>query len=216
MDNFRRNLLVNKKSGGEFVDLGLPSGLKWAKGNLKKSGNTCVIGEETDYGDFWSWANVGLTNSTGWMSSAGGAMTLEMYNNTAGKSQRANISGTDAVHDVACKYLGAPWRLPTEAEFEELTNNTYREWASINGIYGLKYKKKTDPSVYVFFPVSGCCDESGLSSHDDIGLYWSSTVLGPSPDGDEYFYICCLNTRSDHDFIDNLPNYVGLTIRPVQ
>lgn len=26
MDNFRRNLLVNKISGGEFVDLGLPSG----------------------------------------------------------------------------------------------------------------------------------------------------------------------------------------------
>ena len=167
MDNFRRNLLVNKLDD-EFVDLGLPSGLKWAKGNLKKSGDTCVIGEETDYGDFWSWANVGLTNDTGWMSSEGGAMTQAMYNSTTGKSQRTDISGTDAVHDVAYKYLGATWRLPNVNEFGSLINNTDQEWTTINGIKGTKFMKKTDHSVYVFFPASGYCINAGLFNRDEL------------------------------------------------
>ena len=46
------------KSDDGFVDLGLPSGLKWAKGNIVKNGNKYEIGKETDYGAYVSWGNI--------------------------------------------------------------------------------------------------------------------------------------------------------------
>lgn len=215
MDNFRRNLLVNKISGGEFVDLGLPSGVKWAKGNLKKSGNTCVIGEETDYGDFWSWANVGLTNDTGWMSSEGGIMTAYMYSSTTGTSKTTNISGTDAAHDVAYKYLGAPWRLPTQAEFNELIGKTDHELATINGVQGYKFMKKTDHSVYVFFPMSGYCEERGFTGRDVNGLYWSSTCENDEDFGLEVYMLYM--SADDSMYVSLTPSpYEGRSIRSVQ
>lgn len=221
----RRILLVNK-SDGEFVDLGLPSGLKWAKGNLKKSGNTCVIGDETDYGDFWSWANVGLTNDTGWMDSEGGIMTQNMYNSTTGKSYSTNIFSTDATHDVAYKYLGAPWRLPTAAELDELIHNTDYEWTTIDSVEGLKFMKKTDHSIYVFFPASGQCRESGLSwryknnQYQSIyGLYWSSTLNYYDSGKQAYLmvfwwqYPNSVNISSVSS--NSYSRYAGLSIRPV-
>lgn len=206
--NNRRNLLVNK-SDEEFVDLGLPSGLKWAKGNLKKSGNTCVIGEETDYGDFWSWANVGLTNDTGWMDSEGGVMTKEMYNTTAGARQTAGISRTDATHNVAYKYLGAPWRLPTRTEFDELAENTDHEWTTIDGINGVKFMNKNDHSVYVFFPTSGRCGGSGLTQRGSSGYYWSSTYYNS-----DYAY-CMIVISSGVSPINYGSDYLCHSVRPV-
>ena len=208
----RRDLLVNKLVDNGFVDLGLPSGLKWAKGNLKKSDNTCVIGEESDYGDFWSWANVGLTNDTGWMSSAGGVMTLEMYNSTTGASKDTDISGTDAAHDVAYKYLGAPCRLPTISEFEELYNNTDYEWTTINRISGGKCMKKTDHSVYVFFPASSYCNANGLDTwyRGYYGYYWSSQQNGPNGAYSRYFTNNGSFTQNDNF------RSTGMSIRPVQ
>lgn len=207
--NNRRNLLVNNKSDEEFVDLGLPSGLKWATGNLKKSGNTCVIGEETDYGDFWSWANVGLTNSTGWMDSAGGTMTQTMYDSTTGSSRRTSISGTNAAYDVAYKYLGTPWRLPTKDEFDELIANTDNEWTTINGVNGYKFMKKGDHSVYIFFSASGYCYRSGFLGRSSHGRYWSSTYYSSSS-----AYGLSFNSSSVTTI--NLGRDLGFSIRPVQ
>lgn len=42
------------KSDEDFVDLGLPSGLKWARGNIIMNGSKYKIGEETDYGAYVS------------------------------------------------------------------------------------------------------------------------------------------------------------------
>ncbi len=52
---------TDKYNGYEYVDLGLPSGLKWA---------TCNIGADAPekYGDFYEWAETGpcLTRKTMW------------------------------------------------------------------------------------------------------------------------------------------------------
>ena len=41
----------------EYVDLGLPSGLKWAKYNLGAE-------NETDYGDYFMWGSTTPNNDT--------------------------------------------------------------------------------------------------------------------------------------------------------
>ena len=152
-----------------------------------------------------------MTNTTGWMDAAGGKMTQTMYNSTNGKNQSANISGTDAAYDVAYKYLGAPWRLPTNDECQELINNTDHEWTTINGVYGRKFKKKTDPSVYVFFPASGYCSEDwGLLDRGTYGHYWSSAYVSSSGALSLFFNSSQVGTGNFN------ARYYGYSIRPVK
>lgn len=170
----RRRIMV--PAGGDtvdYVDLGLPSGLKWAKGNLVKNGSKYTIGEETDYGTYVSWGNIdGHNNGEGYN------FSQTKYNNTPGRSVSADIPSSDAAHDICLARLGAPWRLPTAQNFQELYNNTDKERTTINGVAGYKFMKKSDHSIYVFFPYSGYYD--GTSNSGKIGriLYcWSSSFV---------------------------------------
>lgn len=203
----RRNLLVNK-SDSEYVDLGLPSGLRWAKGNLLKSESSWIVGNETDYGDFWSWGNVGDSSDTGYAPSSGSRTTFSMYDSTMGKQLTGNIP-VDAVYDVARNRLGYPWRLPTKDEFDELIDNTNYEKTTINGVNGWKFMKKTDRSVYVFFSASGFCDSSGLTNRRYVCRYWSSTYYNSS-----YAYNMYLRNSGTSTSYDER-SYV-YSVRPVQ
>ena len=78
--------------------------------------------------------------------------------------------------DVATHNWGANWRMPTNDELQELFDNTDKEWTTINGINGFKFKKKTDASVYIFFPSAGGFNgTTALDNNTDRGECWSST-----------------------------------------
>ena len=117
------------------------------------------VGEETDYGAYFSWGNIvphfstnGSTFDDGynWGTSNSGP-----YASTPGASVSANIPTNDAQHDAALALLGSPWHLPTKNDFQELYDNTDYEGTTINGVVGCKFMKKTDHSVYVFFSAAG-------------------------------------------------------------
>lgn len=177
MDNFRRRIMVIGGGNIEgFVDLGLPSGLLWAKGNLcKDSQGNYYIGQETDYGTYVSWGNIDGHND-----GEGYNFNQTTYNSTAGKSVSANISSTDTAHDICLARLGTPWHLPTKENFQELNDYTDNEWTTINGVAGRKFMKKSDHSIYVFFPVNGNMDGTSLGFKDSRGYYWSSSFYNSS------------------------------------
>ena len=156
-----------------FVDLGLPSGKKWAIGNLvKDSQGNYSIGEETDWGTYVSWGNI-----IGHNEDEGYNFDQTTYDSTPGKKVAANIPSNDAAHDIALAKLGTPWHLPTKEDFQELYDNTDSEWvADYNGtgVAGRKFMKKSDHSVYVFFPASGYYDGTSLYNRGTNGIYWSS------------------------------------------
>lgn len=158
-----------------FVDLGLPSGLKWAQANIVKDaqGNYAIGENPEDYGCYFSWGNiVGHNNGEGYDF---GTSNSGPYASTPGKQVSANIASNDAQHDAALALLGSPWRLPTKEEFKELYDNTDREWTTINGINGWKFMKKTDHRVFVFFPAAGYGYGTSVSNVGSNGSYWSSS-----------------------------------------
>lgn len=98
--NAPSNLARKRINGHEYIDLGLPSKLKWA---------TCDIGAPTpgESGNYYMWGDL----------SAKGEYDYE-HNPPYDKSIR-NISGNPDF-DPATNEWGATWRTPTKEEFEEL------------------------------------------------------------------------------------------------
>ena len=189
-DTKSKSVDITFEVAGDFIDLGLPSGTKWATGNLvKDSQGNYSIGEETDWGTYVSQGNiVGHNNGEGYDF---GTSNSGPYASTPGKQVSANIASNDAQHDAALALLGSPWRLPTKEEFQELYDNTDREWTTINGINGWKFMKKTDHSVFVFFPAAGYGYGTSIDDVGSLGLYLSS-----SWNSDTYAYDMYFNSSS--------------------
>lgn len=192
-----------------YVDLGLPSGKKWAVGNLvKDSQGNYSIGDETDWGTYISWGNIDGHNE-----GEGYNFKSTNYNSTPGARVAANIPSNDAQHDICLAKLGSPWHLPTKEDFQELYDSTDSEWvADYNGtgVAGRKFMKKTDHSVYVFFPASGNYDNTSLNRRGSGGYYWSSSWYSSSSAYSLYFSSSYMNPHNNND------RYRGFTVRPVQ
>lgn len=161
-----------------FIDLGLPLGTKWAKGNIVSDGNGGYkVGEETDYGAYFSWGNVTPHfSSNGSSFDDGYSFDKTTYDSTTGKSLTGNIASNDAAHDAALACFGGSARMPTKEEFQELCDNTDNEWTTISGVNGWKFMKKADHSVYVFFPAAGSGYSTWLYNTGSTCRYWSSSL----------------------------------------
>ncbi|MBQ5531293.1 MAG: DUF1566 domain-containing protein, partial [Kiritimatiellae bacterium] len=165
----------------------------------------CNVGAEKpeDYGWYFWWGDtVGYARSGGtwidnyyysgvtWVSSKGQQMTSSPFSlsscPTYGKSnpelQSAGyIDSTGnlvAAHDAATAHLGAPWRMPTDAELKALFANCTTTWTTRNGVSGCLFTGKGDYSgKSIFLPAAGHGYDSGLYVPGSFGLYWSSTPI---------------------------------------
>ena len=198
-----------------FVNLGLPSGRKWAIGNIVSDGNGgYMIGEETDYGAYVSWGNItphfssnGSTFDDGYDWGTGNSGP---YASTPGKNVSADIPTNDAQHDAALALLGSPWHLPNKNDFKELYDNTDNEWTTINGVAGRKFMKKTDHSVYVFFPAAGYGYGTSLSGRGSSGNYWSGSWYSAGSAYSLGFSSSSVNPQNSNY------RYYGRSVRAVQ
>lgn len=191
-----------------FVDLGLPSGIKWAIYNLGASAPE-EIGLYFQWGDTAGYED----NSTKtfawtdykWCPSGDGA-TMTKYNSTD------KITTLEAEDDAAVYILGGNWRMPTNSEYVELFDNCTATWTSQNGMNGLLLTSNvsgyTDKSI--FFPAAGYYNASGLNSKASQGAYWSS-VVSSNYHGKQLFF-----NSSGYIAADAANNkYMGCSIRPV-
>ena len=170
MNILRRRIMVLGCGGEDFVDLDLPSGMLWAKGNIVSDGRGGYrVGEETDYGAFVSWGNI-EPHFTG----DGYLFNNANYNASSGNSVTGDIPTNDALHDAALALLGGNCHLPSKDDFSELSLYTDNEYTTINNVNGWKFMKKTDHSVYVFFPYAGYGGDSSYSGPGTQAYYWSS------------------------------------------
>lgn len=161
---------TNKPSNGivaghEWVDLGLPSGVKWA---------TCNLGAYSpeQLGNYFAWGETSTKNDYS-----------ERLSRTYDKSEyNLSLLGfidsdgqLKTTYDAARSIWGASWRMPTNEEFEELYHFCKRKWTSVNGRNGILF---TGPNMNsIFFPASGF--KSGSSSTIGVGErgdYWSSSL----------------------------------------
>lgn len=141
------------------VDLGLPSGVKWADRNVGAK-------SPEEPGLFFSWGNV-----EGVEIGKACDFSEEAYAETEGAKLKGVLA---AAHDAATVNLGAPWRMPTTDEFQELCDNCDWEWMTENGYYGVRFTSKINGKS-IFFAASGNGAGSSWNSRGAYGIYWSSS-----------------------------------------
>ena len=179
-----------------FVDLALPSGLLWCEHN---------VGATTPYehGLYFSWGNV-----EGHAEGSGYDFSDAVYAQTAGAALTGNIA-VGNTYDMARHNMGAPSRLPTSGEFQELVNNCTSEWTDEDGVTGRRFTSNINGNS-VFFPASGYYNGTTLNNRGSYGYYWSSTYNSET------------NARSlsfDSSEVNPTGSYyrrLGFTVRAVQ
>ena len=178
------------ENGHNYVDLGLPSGLKWA---------TCNVGasKATDYGHYYAW----------------GETTIKIEyteDNSLTYSKLMNDISGNAQYDAATANWGGDWRMPMKVELEELKNNCTWTRITQNGVDVYKVTSKTNGNS-IFLPAAGYRDGSSLYVAGYGGFYWSSTPADRS-DGEAHAYDCY---SSDIDISYGEKRFYGCPVRPV-
>lgn len=202
-----------------WVNLGLPSGTLWARGNIISDGNNGYkIGDETDYGAYVSWGNVTPHfSSNGSTFDDGFVFTEAAYNSSPGASVTSgSYPNTGAVYapnsgyDAARQLLGSPWRMPTTTEFQELIDNCTSVWTTKNGVVGREFTSNIN-GAKIFFPAAGKGDGASLYDFHKWGYYYSSSLYSAN---DAYFmYFNSNGVANDGTW---LPRRQGFSVRAVQ
>lgn len=137
----------------QAVDLGLPSGLKWA---------SCNVGAEKpeDYGNYYAWGEVLPKENYSWATykyaneASSNKLTKYCDNTKYGDNGFTdNKTALDLEDDVAHVNWGGNWRMPTDDEWSELNNCTWT-WVTQNGVNGYLVASKTNGNS-IFLPAAG-------------------------------------------------------------
>lgn len=165
-----------KHNGFEYVDLGLPSGTKWAKCNVGAN-------SETDNGLYFAWGDTNgynrFTNCARTFdrrnykfSKKSFIYNFTKYNNTDGKKV------LDLCDDAAHIHMFGKWHMPTDEQIRELIKNTENIWVTDynnSGSNGRLFTSKRNGEK-LFFPACGFLFAEGYYGLNKSGNFWSSSV----------------------------------------
>lgn len=138
-----------------MIDLGLPSGTKWA---------CCNIGASSpeSYGDYYRWDETQPTKD-------GETEENSPYNYGGHGS---SIAGS--IFDASTVNWGNSWQMPTMAQMKELKDNCKYIWTMQNNVWGSQVIGPNGNSV--FFPASGRRTVFGeMHLKGTQGFYWSAS-----------------------------------------
>ena len=202
------------ENGHSYIDLGLPSGLKWASFNLgaktpEGSGDYFAWGE-TEPKKEYSW------ESYKWSIYSDGAYKMTKYNTDSHYGTVVdNKESLEIEDDAAHVNWQGKWRMPTSVEYAELINYCTWTWASQNGISGYIVKSKTNGNS-MFLPAAGLKYKTGSESVSIWGFYWLNNLTpGISPLHAYYWKFYSELYKQPYDHIDYVSRYYGMPIRPV-
>ena len=185
-----------------LVDMGLPSGTKWANMNLGAT-------EETKSGNYYQWGETtpdDLKNNLAY-----GAGLYDPLGDGVGNPDDigADISGTR--FDAARVNWGNLWSMPSQEQFTELINNcAFQEVRnSNNNTIGYRAVSRLNGNSF-FLPTAGYYYNSSSSPYQSTGsaYYWTSTVASPP---NAYYF-----SGSTSPYAQSTYNrWYGLPVRPV-
>ena len=186
-----------------MIDLGLPSGAKWA---------CCNVGADKpeDCGGYYAW---GETEEKFNYSPASYKYAYEVEDSNAYHHwDKKYYEFTEIGEDIACTQYdvanvtwGEEWQMPNLLRYEELGKNCSFEWGTINGIKGGLFTGPNGNSI--FLPAAGYRYSSNgiamVTSVNSMGYYWTANKANVSFMGN---YLYC-KTEMDP--------YMGLAVRLV-
>ena len=234
--NFYKKTLKMYKAG-EAVDIGMPSGLKWASSDV---GAAKII----DRGLFYAWGETeghdnsiilnegsrtegraadgysfGFGDNYKW-SKADEPMTMTKYNYTndsyPGQEGFQWIT-LEAEDDAAASTWGNSWRMPgydDAREFLSSQGNFDRRDYWYGGYYhGILFTHKTSGN-WIYLPCAGERNGTGISGYGIKAIYWLNRLDYSNTPNNTRAYWMKIGFSGENGLSTYLRNY-GLTIRPV-
>lgn len=179
----------------EYVDLGLPSGIKWAKCDLGASSPE-KYGTTYSWGETWTKWNIDYYYFND--------IVEGQYTKYDSRDKRFFLEKED---DAAYLRLGEGWRYPTWNEMQELIDNCTVTESTLNGWPGVMFVSKINNN-YIFF---------GYRTKDSAGGWrWTSAVVESDPT-----LVKCLHFESNDEtnkiyvFRHDYPRKKQIPVRPV-
>ena len=193
------------ENGHEWVDLGLPSGTKWA---------TCNIGasKPEEFGNYYAWGEVTPKDVYDWKTYKYGSSYHELikYNTENpyfcyGKNGFVDGKTTLELSDDAANFnWGGKWRMPTKIQQDELREQCYWVWtenyngSGMKGYIVYKAKASSDKGVkitvgisplssyslsdaHIFLPAAGYRNDGDFRLVGFLGRYSSSSLYTDGP-----------------------------------
>ena len=187
-------------NGHKFIDLGLPSGLLWAKTNIGAE-------KPADDGNYYAWGETSTKSTYSSDTYFDSNHTIYSFNG------KTTLEKQD---DAACVNWGDSCRMPTSNEFAKLLNSANCTWtwtskytsdgSSISGYKVTSVKNGNS----IFLPASGYRNGGNLNHHGSYGDYWSSTICSSL----SYFAYYLNFDSSDHGLYYDY-RCRGRSVRPV-
>ena len=181
----------------EAVDLGLPSGTRWANMNVGAS-------SPEEYGGYYAWGETEEKDVYNWSTYIHCDGTKETCHDIGNE-----IAGTQ--YDVAHVKWGKIWQMPTIDQVKELIDNCSVTRVTMNGVDGCQFTGPNGNSI--FLPTAGSCWDSGCYNNGVIGLFWPSTLnQSPQSPGNTYCFEVGVGGGS---YNGGYGRYFGHSVRPV-
>lgn len=174
-------------TAGDYVDLGLPSGTKWA---------TCNLGatKPTELGNKYAWGETSTKTSY--------TQSNYAYYNSSTASYTdlgTDISGTQ--YDAATVNLGKDWRMPTKQEYKELYDKCQLTWTTVDGNPGYLVTGPNGNTIFIM-----------AASKTGYTYYWSAT---PSSGEQACYSGFTSDFTLTMSAVSGKPKYFGYYIRPI-
>ena len=196
------------KVGPEMIDLGLPSGTRWA---------TCNLGAKSmyDIGDYYAWGEtMGFDEGKkgfSWKNyrwSNGSPDKLTKYCTRKSYGNVDNKKSLEATDDIVKSSYGYYYSIPTREDWEELCTCCNWMWQNDNFVI-----VRGPNGQFIVLPMTGY--RSGLNIYDNgtEGQYWSSTIDENSPDDAWFLYV--KNIKGTPHEMNSYYRCQGRSIRPV-
>ena len=185
------------------VDLGLPSGMLWAEYNVGAH-------RPEEAGQHFAWAEASAKTDYTWASYShceGSAYDFTKYCMSAKYGEVDGQCAVSAHDDAATVLWGAPWRMPTRDEMDEL--RTSCEWTAdtVGGTAGFRVIGQNGNSI--FLPTTGYREAGELTGAKTSGYYWTGGLAAK----DSLAYSLYFYTRPS---LESTERYLGKAIRAVR
>lgn len=210
--------------------MGLPSGVLWSPVNIDTSRPGGFAESAFKYKcSFFSWGNTDAHNPNsrntfdynwGYVNDTEPYYENQPYGRTPGAALDGNIPLTS---DAARAICGGSWRMPTEAEIQELFINcnfvqadgstvidpaVRDKLVTVGGVRGIYLKSMINGNL-LFFACCGYGSGNGWLNRGSVGRFWSTTYVDSRRCKSLTFYADATAPDSDSN------RYWGCPIRPV-
>ena len=189
------------ENGHDWVDLGLPSGLKWA---------TCNVGASSpnDEGDYFAWGEIETKNTYSWETykwckEGVSPVALSKYVTKSGYGTTDYKGSLEPSDDAAYMNWGGNWRTPTSNEISELIENCTWTWTTQDGTDGFLVTSNIN-GKNLFIP--------SYKSSPNNCYFWSNTVFYNNPQNAYRLYASSGSTGIS---VSATGRFLGIPVRPV-